>query len=347
MRDLRWRHVSVNPAREDILHLYRALLRESTYLPDPKARTFVWNRIVARFDAYDPHPTEWKSRLRTPELISQRLPELLKKGRKAFRALSRANHGHTTPLTNVLAMTYGRIGPRRHELLKDLKSKGGPQNPTKLEEVLQSLTNPANRGVPYLSAKFQTLLKSQHALPNTMMTFRKTLKRWELRIPETNSWGRPMPLRRVRNMKKKFYAKSLDRVMPPLPKAEWEHLRALAGGKVSIMAPLPRRREPEKPSIGSQNCPPASRICRPHQMTRRYMQRIYSRVFANCPLLVPDPTKPSGWTVWWGDANREMDVHINSAPRTTEMSIFQGVDHVGRLEGKQHHKKRRVVEEDE
>lgn len=209
-------------------HLFRALLRQCTYLPDQAARCWFQEYVVLRFRKYCPRspiPTEIILRLEN-EADRKRL---IKRALKGLRFLERANNGHPVHLGKILAMTYGRVGKRRRQLVAQLTMENPPVESTTIYD----------QG-PILGNQLKALVTSQMNYPN------KSLKGDKLslkpRIPETNTWGRPIPVNRVRNLKTEWYAELLDIIMPPLPEKEWDRLRGLASGRISWDGPVPRRK---------------------------------------------------------------------------------------------------------
>src|SRR6266700_3902480 len=82
------------------IHLFRALLRETTYLPDSAARLYFRQHIISRFKAYQPAARplpSWETatkpykRLR-PNIIRERAVKKQKESRKALTVLRRANN---------------------------------------------------------------------------------------------------------------------------------------------------------------------------------------------------------------------------------------------------------------
>ena len=69
-------------------------------------REFIAGRIRSRF------------RDNIFEQGAKRLDYLLAQGRKSLRRLRRANLGDVKAIQTVLNQTYGRVGKRKHELLK-------------------------------------------------------------------------------------------------------------------------------------------------------------------------------------------------------------------------------------
>lgn len=209
-------------------HLFRALLRQCTYLPDQAARRWLQEYVVLRFRKYSPRPPI------PPELIARLEHEAYRKRRikralKGLRFLERANDGHPVHLRKILAMTYGRVGKRRRQLVAQLTLESPP---------IESATI-YDQG-PVLGNQLKALVISQMNYPD------KSLKGDKLflkpKIPEINTWGRPIPVNRVRNLKTEWYAELLDMIMPPLPEEEWDRLRGLASGRILWDGPVPRRK---------------------------------------------------------------------------------------------------------
>ena len=320
-----------------VLHVFRALLRQCTYLPDPAARQYMHHHIVSRFRDYHPRSTlsPLSRRHKTAALVQQRLPNLLRTARTGLVFLHRANHGHPRHLGKILSMTYGRIGRRRHQLLKDLKIPDVPVD----QAAVEKLSQPANQDVPHPSEQLMVLVKSQAKRLLSQFS-RSNSPRPKLEIPEKNSWGRPMPIKRVRNIKRRWYAETLDRIMPPLPEAEWTRLLMRASGQSPWEGPVVRRKwagtpdDEEQSHVGRERVQGSSRghCSNPHNITPRYMRRLWAKISAQCPLMRPNSTKNSGWEVLWGDVQ---------GPGTTQFvlghrggygyDMFEGVDEKGKV----------------
>ncbi|KAI5270881.1 hypothetical protein E4T47_05784 [Aureobasidium subglaciale] len=276
-------------------HLLRAILRESSYLPDEQARIYITTHAVSRFRDYTRgHKSD--------DLITQRRPSQLDNARKALSELRRANQGELKPLLKVLHLTYARTGKRRHDLLRDFQYKppaGAPAEPLPL---------------PQLTPQHVALLESQtSASPPT--TVRPLLRSWALKTPESNSWERPMPKKRVANITQQWYATVLERTIVPLPVAEWERLRDLALGKLKFKGPTPRRvaaasraslPSPLEVALGlvRLNSPDvvlgnAANTLHARKLTARSMMRCWATVFAQCPVMTWHE-KSQKWSIQWG-----------------------------------------------
>lgn len=319
-----------NTHSRPVLHLFRAILRECTYLPDPNSRKFFHDHVVARFRAYCPRPfADKRQSFKQTFTILGRRAELLKKAQMGIKYLRRANHGHTQHLGRVLAITYGRIGPRRHKLLKDLKNLDSPVSTSALKDTLQHQSDPANQHVPRPSQQLLTLLKSQVQRTETVFS-RTSVKQIEYQIPKTNVWGRLTPIKRVRNIKRRWYAEALDRVMPPLPVSEWEMLRQKASGETSFRRAIPRRGPSGEQNAGLNSYKSGARMTRPHKLNARYMRRLWARIFQQCPVMKRDSHKPSGWHTIWPDLGSRITVSLD-LDKPDDSGLFDGVNDDGKV----------------
>lgn len=320
-----------------ILHIFRALLRQCTYLPDPAARQYLHRHVVSRFRDYHPRSTIPfdSQRHKSAALVQQRLPYLLRTAQKGLVFLRRANDGHMRHLGKILAMTYGRVGKRRHQLLKDLKIPDVPVD----EATLKKLSEPGTQAVPHPSERLMALVRSQARRRLTHFS-RTSTPHPKLEIPEKNSWGRPMPIKRVRNFKKRWYAETLDRIMPPLPEAEWEKLRMRASGQSLWEGPVARRKWTGGPNdegqthlVGEHVKGSSKGACsNPHKITSRYMRRLWAKISAQCPVMKPNAAKRSGWEILWGDVLGHDTTQFGLGNGVgSEYDMFGGVDERGRV----------------
>lgn len=297
----------------DALHLYRALLRECTYLPDSQARIYLRDHVIRSYRNYLPRN---HSRRKVIPLAPQ--VALLRRGRKSLSVLQRANQGYLRPLQNVLFWTYGRKGRRRRELMDKLMEQEIPQNHEAVEALIATNRYTRHWTPP---AMLMALLRSQAR--NTDSLDRIVGGAQKLKpapaIPEKNTWGRPMPEKRVKNLMRKWYAKQVDRLLPPLPEAEVERLRALSDGKAGSMeGPIPRRKlvsvaTTERDPLLNERLllegPPQSHTFaayvqgRPHQLSSRLLQRLWLNIFSHVPVMTWDSAKEK-WEVKWSVKDR-------------------------------------------
>lgn len=201
-----------------VLHLYRRLLRAITYLPDSQARTVIHNEVVDRFKG-NAHTFEH-------HLVGNRV----KKARAAVRCCEQAGKGNMDDLKKVLLHTYGRAGARRRTLLQDLLRTDESVLP-KDDSALKQLIEAPEISKPRLSPKVAAFIESQKQ--NHPPESERSKVRNYAKIEKT-IWGREPPRKLEKSRWKKWWATTLDRLLPPVPQHEWDHLRDLATGHMSL-----------------------------------------------------------------------------------------------------------------
>ena len=330
--------------KTEFLHHLRHLLRESTYLPDPAARHFFHNHILWRFRQYRPrttlpgsngftfgnvpfNPLAWNLRM-----TEDRVRTALKRCRKMESLLSRANSGDHDCILRVLCYTYGRVGKRRHQLLEPYINSDNPTDDEALRQLISQQQKPANERVPETSSAVRALAVSQKPR-SSFLSQRDTIKQLKPNIPDLNSWGRPMPLRRVRNIKRRFHSGLLDEVLPPLPQEEWEKLRDLATGVLAPTPLIPKRRCRAK---GYDDLGGATSSARPYdilpqgkegrQLSRRVMRRLWGKVFVQCPLM-DWSTEQKKWVVKWGSLRPKNPIESLACLQESEMVSLEPQGH--------------------
>ncbi|KJR84907.1 uncharacterized protein SPSK_09470 [Sporothrix schenckii 1099-18] len=222
------------------LHVYRSLLREASYLP-PVCRTRIEPRIRFRFRRHraDPNP---EKRLR------QALHD--------FRNLRAANLGDMDRMRKVMMLSFGRIGWRRHELLADLCRLKQPDNSGQLEDQLREAhaTAPRDWLGTWDKGKILAFARSQ-AGRNLRNSPRPNFssKRLEPRtaVPAMNIWGKPFAEKPARLKEKKWWKQCANRILPPLPRGEWELLKQLATGEAGSHWAVPSRRSSAASAVTS------------------------------------------------------------------------------------------------
>ncbi|KAK7735589.1 hypothetical protein SLS53_007503 [Cytospora paraplurivora] len=230
------------------LHIYRCLLREASYLP-PLCRPYVDQQIRSRFHRHmrdDPHTHDTKRRIR--------------RARHDLRSLWAANNGLLSSMHRVLLIVFGRTGKRRGELVHDLVRKEPPADSVELESALQremeARSYTARDGTrkeraPDWLDKWDTQSIQHFTMSqgrrNPPASPRPQIKTKQVdpakRLPEEDIWGRPLAATLARSKLRKEYKALVNRVLPPLPRSEWDMLRALATGEADkVLWEMPPRR---------------------------------------------------------------------------------------------------------
>lgn len=315
------------------LHLYRALLRECSYLPDSQARVYLRDHVTRSYRNYLP-----RYHARRKEIPLSRQVALLRRGRKALSILHRANEGYLKPLQNVLLWTYGRKGRRRRELMAKIMQQDIPQD-HKAVEALSGIQTYSRKWTP--PSMVIALMRSQANEADNLdrAVIGPNSVRPKPDVPAKNTWGRPMPEKRVRNLMQKWYAKQVSRLLPPLPESEFQRLRALSEGKVEALdGPLARRKQavglPKDDTLLNERLvlagPPKSRtfetyaLGRPHRLTSRLLQRTWLNIFNHVPHMTWDTTNKK-WEVKWNIKCRARP-HLKEGSEERLETLFGSLD---------------------
>ncbi|KAI9668899.1 MAG: hypothetical protein M1817_005189 [Caeruleum heppii] len=347
------------------LHLLRALLRQCTYLPDPQSRLYLRHHILSRFRlnrfrgpkfsaSFTPAPSA--------EPAPPRLRTALKDARKSLSLLIRANAGYPRALLKTLIYTYGRSGKRRHELLRPLLLPDTPSSHADVAEQAarqpsSTSRNPLDhssdlRNWPAISSQLRALMRSQRDQPHLSRTSRgPRLKHIVPQIPKENIWKRPLPKKREKNLRWKFYAETLDRLCAPLPEEEWSYLYSVVHGTIPPSMPVPRRvaLKPaeavpptlltasqlsltgQSPLAAPKSPLPSGHRERPHNFTTRSMRRLYGVIFAESPRMRWDGSQGK-WLVEWGHGFPSGGKGVRTPVGEVELGLFGGVvDESGRM----------------
>lgn len=312
-----------------VIESMRALLRQATYLPDSAAREFFHDHIIASFRRYCPR--KFRSSDKPYQITRERRKQRLDNARKAWKVLVRANHGSQQHLRRVLEMAYGRRGKKKYDLMKDVLPPETSQDSKALEElslIIEERHSRVKGKEPRLSEKLYALIRSQKQQKDRLFP-KKNIKCTEPTIPEQNIWLRPMPKNRSKNIRKKWYAETMDRVMPPLPEADWNRLKDLSLGKLSWEG----LRQPRKRAQGhfiTDSWEP-ERNSDWHELTPRFMRHMWESVFVQCPMMRWN-TDRQRWSVLWGRPHTATAVSID-ADFYIDDGAFQGVNTKGKFEG--------------
>ncbi|CAF9925206.1 MAG: hypothetical protein GOMPHAMPRED_003827 [Gomphillus americanus] len=278
------------------LHYLRHILREVTYLPDPFARKVHHAYILHRFRAYRPA----KQKLPLPPWgVKQKwvrdeehLNKLLKDCRDRLAWLYRAASGDRKALRRALFLTYGRIGPRKHELLRPYTRPDIPKNS---KELSKALTVPRSKSFKLpLSRALEAIAREQGRQGSWALTPNETnVKRFLGDIlPKKNIWGWSMPLNRLKNAKRKQSVELMNKLYPPLPDEEFKRLQGLATGTIPCPL-LPTRR------ARLNGLPELPKTTISHRITPRTMRRLWSELVAFCSTIKKNEATGQ-YKVSWG-----------------------------------------------
>lgn len=283
------------------------------------------NYVVWSYRTYLPEVRAWGKPIELKRQV-----RLLHRGRKWLSMLRRANEGYLKSLEKVLMLTYGRTGKRRRELMHTLMAPEAPQ--THEEVAAFSVLKPYTTDWKP-PPKVEALMRSQ-AKHRAFFDRISAKVQPKVKIPAENSWGKPMPQSRVRNMTHAWYAKQADNLLPPLPESEWEELRSLASGEVVWQGPAKRRPRGRSDSTVDSSAPTESILLegpqkghtfgdyvngRPHNLTPRLMRRLWAMVFRHVPVLSWNESREK-WTVQWSDA--EKDRQLVATPSSTRDALL-------------------------
>ncbi|KAL4914129.1 hypothetical protein BDW62DRAFT_149765 [Aspergillus aurantiobrunneus] len=337
MRPPRTTLLSVFPP-EEWRSTLRSLLRECSYLPDPVARATCHDQVLRRFRRYH---EEQRGHIRND---AERLSKLRKEARLNLSVLRRANEGFSRPLERVLRFAYGRSGRRRIEMLKKLLRAESPTNSEAVEALIAAPAQFAEGWVP--PKVMADLLKSQNSNPLVEQIRGRSprVKKLEPPVSVKNSWGRNMPLVRKKNIRRRWYNSVFDVLLPPLPEAELQVLDGLISGDILFKPPKRRSKQLTTSPANASNVNPRGGMIRkiltdgppkeqtfaayvngrPHNITRRFMCRLWQRISCLAPRHHWDAAQKKH-IFGWDTAKFQQKVAI-SAKEGSSQEIFGGLE---------------------
>ena len=283
--------MSVTPTNP--LHLYRALLREVSYICIPKVRQYHYEYIESctrkRIESYEKAKKKAKTVDAKNELASL-LTRQLHKGRYRLHLLQRANLGHVKALDQILREAFARTGKRRRtEITKHmaapLTSEGKKEPMTRTWKPSDTFTNLLQN-----QTQVQGSLGRKHTVYGKLKP--------SITVPVLNKQGKPFPTCREPGLINRWYKKNADLLLLPLEEKEWLEMYELATN--NKFQPGPRRTmarttskiahmhewNVDPASIGSISTQKPAEHARfsvkrlvgnPHVMTARFIQRRISR----------------------------------------------------------------------
>ncbi|ETN37813.1 uncharacterized protein HMPREF1541_07436 [Cyphellophora europaea CBS 101466] len=116
------------PLHFNALHVYRAILREATYHPDPHVRSYL--RSYAR-DSFRTQKINFAIEFQdwTSVEKGRRETSLMRNARNFCQTIRRANDGYLNPFQKTLSLTYGRTGARRRQIMSALMAPATTETP--------------------------------------------------------------------------------------------------------------------------------------------------------------------------------------------------------------------------
>lgn len=260
--------------------LYRSLIRQCTYLPDPIARRYMFDYVRSSFRAHRPKrapkcaPKSASKPARKP--VPKAGPDKLqlelerahqhRRARRLLSLLRRAGEGYLRPLERVLLLSYGRSGRRRRMLVEPLlREEPQPQPQPQPDQTTPTPTPTPSHGVrirpDFSSESFKrpeivlSILRTQHKAGGRRHDSRPRpiVRSPKPRIADSNAWGRAVPFCRKTNIRKRWYAKVLNSVYPFLPEQDLQKLSGLATGAEPWTPPVRRKRVGESQSLSKED----------------------------------------------------------------------------------------------
>lgn len=153
-------------------------------------------------------------------------------------------NGDMEALKKVLLVAHGREGERKRILLKQLLQPDEETLPKDASALQELIDKPEGIGkkenIP--SQKLYSFIKSQQE-NQPLELHKEKIRQVKPKMPNENMWGRPLPTKLKASLEKKWWTVTLEKILPPIPRSEWERLRDLATGAVPLEA-QPARRKP-------------------------------------------------------------------------------------------------------
>ena len=341
----------------EIVSNYRALLRAAGYLPDSFARKYAFERIKSRFRASRakasklPRENEKSRKDSQDEYTKQHL----QRARRSRRLLENAGKGDMDALKKVLLAVHGREGERKRMLLKYLlqpDEEALPKDASALQDLIDKPVE-ANKKANIPSQKLYNFIKNQQE-NQPLELHKEKIRQVKPKMPKENIWGRPLPANLKESRRKKWWAVTLEKILPPIPRSEWERLRGLATGAVPLEAQPTRRtaipteveelsadekskellqyfQTPARPKVNG--LAQLAELHRPikHNETNgtdirnRSIRRLYASIWSLSPTMTYDEVGKKWDIVWGGQKSRALEGVIPK-PTRAEEELFEGLE---------------------
>lgn len=290
-------------------------------------------------------------------IINARTAQQQRKARKGLNFLRRANQGEGPCIQKALWFAYGRLGRRKYALLSDLlkPDPAWPEGPAPLQQLyrsdlkcLQYFEAPqvrAGQHVVYISKQYPRLRALLTSQSKQDIDKKSAIKYPFLKTPILNTWQQPMPIKRAINNVRRWYADTMTLLLPALPSEEWDHIEAMSRGLRPIG--FVRQRKPAVEAASEPNDSTIERMLhhnlamdklskadrpqgvdRPHTLSARFMQRLYTKLLTLTPKLEFDDTRKQ-WNTVWGKHSKSVKPRSYTTP--VDDALFAGVDDKGIL----------------
>ncbi|KAG4422008.1 hypothetical protein IFR04_004867 [Cadophora malorum] len=341
----------------EIVSNYRALLRAAGYLPDSFARKYAFERIKSRFRASRakasklPRENEKSRKDSQDEYTKQHL----QRARRSRRLLENAGKGDMDALKKVLLAVHGREGERKRMLLKYLlqpDEEALPKDASALQDLIDKPVE-ANKKANIPSQKLYNFIKNQQE-NQPLELHKEKIRQVKPKMPKENIWGRPLPANLKESRQKKWWAVTLEKILPPIPRSEWERLRGLATGAVPLEAQPTRRtaipteveelsadekskellqyfQTPARPKVNG--LAQLAELHRPikHNETNgtdirnRSIRRLYASIWSLSPTMTYDEVGKK-WDIAWGGQKSRALEGVIPKPTRAEEELFEGLE---------------------
>ena len=343
----------------EIVSNYRALLRAAGYLPDSFARKYAFERIKSRFRASRAKASKLSRGTSQSRKDSQDeyTKQHLQRARRSRRLLENAGHGDMDALKKVLLAVHGREGERKRTLLKHLlqpDEEALPKDASALQDLIDKPVE-ANKKANIPSQKLYNFIKNQQE-NQPLEVHKEKIRQVKPKMPKENIWGRPLPANLKESMQKKWWAVTLEKILPPIPRSEWERLRDLAIGVAPLEArparrkPMPAEVEelsadqkskellqyfqtPARPKVNGLaqlaelHLPDKRNETKGIDIRNRSMRRLYASIWSLSPTITYDEVGKKWDIVWGGQKSRALEGVIPK-PTRAEEELFEGLRNI-------------------
>jgi hypothetical protein len=361
--------------------LCRGLLRAASYLPDKASRFYARNQIVDRFRNSAGITT---ARLKTARKYTATLEraghgeyKCLQKvlgstygriGKRRRLIISKMKQTYDEPVveenasseepTLATARNSSTIEEWQNtrEEEKHIGKKGratvAVQLPPKDQNSPAAEEKEFNYKIATGAAKIENLLIHnvvlkaliQDQVKHPSHAERGKIREAQPKLPPTNTWGKPVPIKSQRGMRQRWLASTLNSLIAPLPEAEWNELRDLATGVIPFEGPPKRRAAPESIENDEKSLLSMSYIKEPiriahqhvlrerdverlrHSITPRFMQRLWWDIWQQTPKITLKKGSLDDWAIAWGGSRNALVRGDFPKANAGDMKLFDGLD---------------------